>query len=92
MPKRLIRYTLSKLDYFETDALDLDKIDVAWGQSSHLTWQDVGLKIDASYTRHFSLTRSHASIWRELTRIFAHRNSINYYNCPLRSRYYKRKS
>ncbi|KAI3326272.1 hypothetical protein HD806DRAFT_489825 [Xylariaceae sp. AK1471] len=45
MPKRLIRYTLTKLDYFETDALDLDKIDVAWGQAGHLTWQDVGVKI-----------------------------------------------
>ncbi|KAH8161864.1 hypothetical protein CIB48_g6381 [Xylaria polymorpha] len=40
MPKRLLRYVLYKLDYFETDALDLDKIDIAWGQDSHLTWQD----------------------------------------------------
>ncbi|KAI0406524.1 ATG C terminal domain-containing protein [Xylaria palmicola] len=40
MPKRLLRYVLSKLDYFEADALDLDKIDVAWGQAGHLTWQD----------------------------------------------------
>ncbi|KAI0430697.1 ATG C terminal domain-containing protein [Xylaria sp. FL1042] len=46
MPKRLLRYVLSKLDYFETDALDLDKIDVSWGQASLLTWQDVGVKID----------------------------------------------
>ncbi|KAI1812900.1 hypothetical protein GGS20DRAFT_555692 [Poronia punctata] len=46
MAKRLIRYTLTKLDYFEADALDLDKIEVAWGQASHLTWQDVGLKIE----------------------------------------------
>ncbi|TGJ80964.1 hypothetical protein E0Z10_g7799 [Xylaria hypoxylon] len=43
MPKRLLRYVLSNLDYFESDALDLDKIDVAAG---HLTWQDVGLKIE----------------------------------------------
>lgn len=46
MPKRLLRYVLTKLDYFETDALDLDKIDVAWGQAGHLTWQDVGVKIE----------------------------------------------
>ncbi|KAI0096069.1 ATG C terminal domain-containing protein [Nemania sp. FL0031] len=46
MPKRLLRYVLSKLDYFDTDALDLDKIDVAWGQAGHLTWQDVGVKIE----------------------------------------------
>ncbi|GAW21523.1 hypothetical protein ANO14919_110460 [Xylariales sp. No.14919] len=43
MPKRLLRYVLSNLDYFESDALDLDKIDVAAG---HLTWQDVGVKIE----------------------------------------------
>lgn len=47
MPKRLLRYVLYKLDYFETDALDLDKIDVAWGKAGHLTWQDVGVKIEA---------------------------------------------
>ncbi|KAI0506303.1 ATG C terminal domain-containing protein [Xylaria bambusicola] len=46
VPKRLLRYVLFKLDYFETGALDLDKIDVAWGQASQITWQDVGLKID----------------------------------------------
>ncbi|KAI0554417.1 ATG C terminal domain-containing protein [Xylaria curta] len=46
MPKRLLRYVLYKLDYFETDALDLDKIDVAWGQGGHLTWQNVGIKIE----------------------------------------------
>ncbi|KAI0189175.1 ATG C terminal domain-containing protein [Xylaria flabelliformis] len=46
MPKRLLRYVLYKLDYFETDALDLDKIDVAWGKGGHLTWQNVGIKIE----------------------------------------------
>ncbi|KAI1118569.1 ATG C terminal domain-containing protein [Nemania sp. NC0429] len=46
MPKRLLRYVLYKLDYFETDALDLDKLDVAWGQSTQLTWQHVGVKIE----------------------------------------------
>lgn len=49
MPKRLLRYVLYKLDYFETDALDLDKLDVAWGQAAHLTWQDVGVKIEAGF-------------------------------------------
>ncbi|KAF2965691.1 hypothetical protein GQX73_g7885 [Xylaria multiplex] len=43
MPKRLLRYVLSNLDYFESDALELDKIDIAAG---HLTWQDVGIKIE----------------------------------------------
>ncbi|KAI5927404.1 hypothetical protein F4810DRAFT_706772 [Camillea tinctor] len=45
MPKRLLRYTLAKLDYFETDTLDLDNFDLAWGKNSQLTFQDVALKI-----------------------------------------------
>ncbi|KAI0389842.1 hypothetical protein F5Y17DRAFT_98742 [Xylariaceae sp. FL0594] len=46
MGKRLIRYAMKRLDYFEADALDIDKIDFALGQESHLTWQDVGVKIE----------------------------------------------
>ncbi|KAI1639074.1 hypothetical protein F4809DRAFT_188016 [Biscogniauxia mediterranea] len=45
MPKRLLRYTLAKLDYFETDTLDLDNFDLAWGKNSQLTFQDVALKM-----------------------------------------------
>ncbi|KAI0472842.1 hypothetical protein GGR56DRAFT_652154 [Xylariaceae sp. FL0804] len=46
MPKRLLRYALTKLDYFDTDALDLDNFEMAWGKSGYVTWQDVGIKIE----------------------------------------------
>ncbi|KAI0383245.1 hypothetical protein F5Y04DRAFT_250920 [Hypomontagnella monticulosa] len=45
MPKRLLRYTLLKLDYFDTDALDLDNLDFAMGKNTVLTLQDVGIKL-----------------------------------------------
>ncbi|KAL7623232.1 autophagy- protein 2 [Parahypoxylon ruwenzoriense] len=40
MPKRLLRYTLSKLDYFDTDALDTDNLDFAVGRNNVFTLQD----------------------------------------------------
>ncbi|KAI2625729.1 hypothetical protein GGR54DRAFT_637510 [Hypoxylon sp. NC1633] len=40
MPKRLLRYTLSKLDYFDTDALDMDNLDLAMGMKNVFTLQD----------------------------------------------------
>ncbi|KAI1211655.1 uncharacterized protein F4807DRAFT_418595 [Annulohypoxylon truncatum] len=45
MPKRLLRYTLSKLDYFDTDALDIDQLDFAVGMNNVFTLQDVGVKL-----------------------------------------------
>ncbi|KAI0885504.1 uncharacterized protein GGS22DRAFT_161084 [Annulohypoxylon maeteangense] len=45
MPKRLLRYTLSKLDYFDTDALDIDQLDFAVGINNVFTLQDVGIKL-----------------------------------------------
>ncbi|OTA87397.1 hypothetical protein M434DRAFT_399489 [Hypoxylon sp. CO27-5] len=45
MPKRLLRYTLSKLDYFDTDALDIDNLDFAMGVNNVFTLQDVGVKL-----------------------------------------------
>lgn len=47
MPKRLLRYTLSKLDYFDTDALDSDNLDFAMGMNTVFTLQDVGIKLQA---------------------------------------------
>ncbi|XXH03900.1 hypothetical protein Hte_010308 [Hypoxylon texense] len=47
MPKRLLRYTLSKLDYFDTDALDMDNLDLAMGMNNVFTLQDVGVKLQA---------------------------------------------
>ncbi|KAI1087368.1 hypothetical protein F5B19DRAFT_77705 [Rostrohypoxylon terebratum] len=45
MPKRLLRYTLSKLDYFDTDALDIEQLDFAVGINNVFTLQDVGVKL-----------------------------------------------
>ncbi|KAI1140549.1 hypothetical protein F5Y05DRAFT_378801 [Hypoxylon sp. FL0543] len=45
MPKRLLRYTLSKLDYFDTDALDIDNLDFTMGVNNVFTLQDVGVKL-----------------------------------------------
>ena len=54
MPKRLLRYTLSKLDYLDTDALDMDNLDLAMGKNNVFTLQNVGIKLQArnnfSYT------------------------------------------
>ncbi|KAI1345051.1 hypothetical protein F5Y15DRAFT_15823 [Xylariaceae sp. FL0016] len=41
--KRLLRYCLTKLDYFDTEALDLDKFDFG---SGNITWQNVAIKIE----------------------------------------------
>lgn len=57
MPKRLLRYTLSKLDYFDTDALDTDNLDFAVGRNNVFTLQDVGIKLQAcTPTLHFTST------------------------------------
>ncbi|KAI1649143.1 uncharacterized protein F4817DRAFT_42811 [Daldinia loculata] len=45
MPKRLLRYTLSKLDYLDTDALDMDNLDLAMGKNNVFTLQNVGIKL-----------------------------------------------
>lgn len=47
MPKRLLRYTLSKLDYLDTDALDMDNLDLAMGKNNVFTLQNVGIKLQA---------------------------------------------
>ncbi|KAK8021119.1 ATG C terminal domain-containing protein [Apiospora arundinis] len=46
MSKRLLRYALSRLEFLDTDALDMDKLDLAWGKNSVLTFQDVGIKLE----------------------------------------------
>lgn len=45
MPKRLLRYALAKLDFFEDDALDLDNLDLGLGLNSTAEFRDVGIKI-----------------------------------------------
>ncbi|PQE23588.1 atg c terminal domain-containing protein [Rutstroemia sp. NJR-2017a BVV2] len=45
MPKRLLQYALSRLEILDTDALDLDNLDIAWGKNSTFEFKDVGLRL-----------------------------------------------
>jgi autophagy-related protein 2 len=49
MPNRLLRYALryalSKLDLLDTEALDLDKLDLAIGMNSVFEFRDVGIRL-----------------------------------------------
>ncbi|TVY49740.1 Autophagy-related protein [Lachnellula occidentalis] len=45
MPKRLLQYVLSKLEILDTDDLDLEKLDIAWGKNSTVEFRDVGLRL-----------------------------------------------
>ena len=50
MPKRLLRYALSRLELLDTDALDMDKLDFALGKNTVFTFQDVGIRLQACPT------------------------------------------
>ena len=43
--KRILYYALSRLDWLDTDALDLDKLDIVWGKRSIVELRDVGLRL-----------------------------------------------
>ncbi|KAA8564905.1 hypothetical protein EYC84_010675 [Monilinia fructicola] len=45
MPKRLLQYALSRLEILDTDALDLENLDIAWGKNSTFEFKDVGLRL-----------------------------------------------
>lgn len=44
--KRLLRYALSRLELVDTDALDLERLGIRWGQRSTFELQDIGLKLE----------------------------------------------
>lgn len=50
MPKRLVqyavRYGLSRLEVLDTEALDLENLDFAWGRNSVLEFKDVAIKVE----------------------------------------------
>lgn len=48
MPKRLLRYALSRLELLDADALNLDNLDLALGKNTVFEFRDVGVKLDAS--------------------------------------------
>lgn len=45
MPKRLLRYALSRLDLLDADALDMDNLDFALGRNTVFEFRDVGIKL-----------------------------------------------
>lgn len=45
MPKRLLRYALSRLDLLDTDALDTENLDFALGRKTVFEFRDVGIKL-----------------------------------------------
>lgn len=48
MPKRLLQYALSRLEILDTDALDLDNLDIVFGKNSVFEFRDVGLRLKVS--------------------------------------------
>lgn len=45
MPKRLLRYALSRLELLDADALDMDNLDLALGRNTVFEFRDVGIKL-----------------------------------------------
>ncbi|KAK5992280.1 Autophagy-related protein 2 [Cladobotryum mycophilum] len=45
MPKRLLRYALSRLDLLDSDALDLENLDLALGRNTVFEFRDVGIRL-----------------------------------------------
>ncbi|KAI1940173.1 autophagy- protein 2 [Ophidiomyces ophidiicola] len=43
--KQLLRYVLSQLGLVDTDSLDLESLDIKWGQRSTFEFRDVGLRL-----------------------------------------------
>lgn len=49
MPKRLLRYALSRLELLDSDALDMDNLDLALGRNTVFEFRDVGVQLDVSH-------------------------------------------
>jgi len=41
----MARYIISTLDIVDTDALDLENLDINWGKKSSLEFRDVAVKV-----------------------------------------------
>ena len=48
--KRLLRYVLSQLELLDTDALDLERLDIVLGKRSTVELRDVGLRLKVRLT------------------------------------------
>ena len=49
--KRILRYALSRLELLDTDALNLEKLDIVWGKRSTVELRDVGVHTKVSLLR-----------------------------------------
>lgn len=43
--KRLLRYALSRIEFLDTEVLDLEHLDISWGTKSTLEFKDVPLRL-----------------------------------------------
>ena len=48
MPKRLLRYALSRLEVLDAEALDIENLDFALGRNTVFEFRDVGVKVKVS--------------------------------------------
>ena len=45
LQKRLLRHVLGKLELVDAEALDLDRLDIAWGRLSTFSLRDVPIAV-----------------------------------------------
>lgn len=45
MPKRLLRYALTRLELLDSESLDMDNLDLALGKNTVFEFRDVGVKL-----------------------------------------------
>lgn len=55
MPKRLLRYALSRLELLDAAALDMDNLDFAIGRNTVLEFRDVGIILPVRESRSYLL-------------------------------------
>ncbi len=48
LQKRILRYALSRLDLLDTEALDLEKLDITWGKKCTIELRDVAIRAEVS--------------------------------------------
>ena len=46
--KRILRYALSRLELLDTDALNLENLDIAWGKRSTVELREIGVHAKVS--------------------------------------------
>lgn len=46
MPRRLLQFAISQLGIIDTDVLDLENLDIAWGKNSVFEFKNVGLRLE----------------------------------------------